>query len=85
MHHVSVGIVRDGVDVRGHLVALLALVHVNDLLRVDGQHLVRVHHHAEQAGICLRGETGGLVTTTSSMPSKSVNVPFGLCLSVNVR
>lgn len=48
LHHVPVGVVRDGVDVRRHLVALLALVHVDDLLRVDGQHLVGVDHHTEK-------------------------------------
>lgn len=47
LQHVPVGVVRDGVDVRRHLMPLLALVHFDDLFRVDGQHLVRVDHHAE--------------------------------------
>ena len=32
---------------------LLALVDLDDLLRVDGQALVRIHHHAEQARVSL--------------------------------
>lgn len=58
LHHVPVGVVRDGVDVRWNLVAFLALVHLDDLFRVDGQHLVGIHHHAEEARVCLwREET----------------------------
>lgn len=58
LHHVPVGVVRDGVDVRGNLVAFLALVHLDDLFRVDGQHLVGIHHHAEEARVRLwREET----------------------------
>ncbi len=45
--------VRDCEDVRRHLVPLLALVQLDDLFRVDGQALVRVHHHAEEAGVRL--------------------------------
>lgn len=36
LHHVPVGIVGDGVDVGGDFVSFLSLVHVDDLLRVDG-------------------------------------------------
>lgn len=54
LHHAPVGRVCDGVDVRGHLVSLLALVHVHYVLSVDGQVLVRVDHHAEEAGVRLR-------------------------------
>lgn len=36
-----------------HLMAFLALVHLDDLLGVDGQHLVGIHHHAEEAGVRL--------------------------------
>lgn len=54
MHHVPVSVVRDGVDVRRHLVTLLALVHLDDLLRVNGQHLVGVHHHAEETRVRLQ-------------------------------
>lgn len=49
LHHVPVGVVCDGVDVRRHLVTFLALVHVDDLFRVDGQHLVGVDHHTEES------------------------------------
>ena len=38
---------------RGNLMPLLALVDLDDLLRVDGQALVRIHHHAEQARVSL--------------------------------
>lgn len=31
LHHVPVGIIGDGVDVRGDLVSFLPFVHVNDL------------------------------------------------------
>jgi hypothetical protein len=56
LHHVSVGIVSDGVDVRGNFVAFLPFVHLNDFLRVDGQHLVWIHHYTEQARVCLQRE-----------------------------
>lgn len=49
LHHVPVSIVCDGVDVWGNLMALLALVQLDDLLRVNRQHFVGVHHHTEQA------------------------------------
>lgn len=49
LHHTPVGGVGDGVDVRGHLMPLLALVHIHDLFRVDGQVLVRIDDHTEQA------------------------------------
>ena len=32
LHHVSVGIISNGVDVRGDLMSFLPFVHVNDLL-----------------------------------------------------
>ena len=54
LQHAPVGRVGDGVDVGWHLVPLLALVHLNDLLWVDGQLLVGVHHHAEEARVRLR-------------------------------
>lgn len=37
--------------------AFLALVHVHDGLCVDGQVLVRVHNHTEEARICLEKYT----------------------------
>lgn len=33
--------------------SLLALIHVHDLLRIDGKLLVRVDHHAEEARVRL--------------------------------
>lgn len=56
LHHVPVGVVCDGVDVRRHLVAFLALVHLDDLLRVDWQHLIGIDDHAEQTRVRLRTE-----------------------------
>lgn len=56
LHHVSVGVVSDGVDMWGDFMTFLPFVHVNDLLRVDGQHLIGIHHHAEQARVRLRAE-----------------------------
>ena len=48
LHHTPVGGVCDGIDVRGHLVPLLALIHVHNLFRVDGQVLIRIDDHTEQ-------------------------------------
>lgn len=48
LQHVPVGVIGDGVDMRRHLMAFLALVHLDDLLRVYWQHLVGIHHHTEQ-------------------------------------
>ena len=42
---------------------LLALVHVHNLLRVDGQVLVGVDDHAEEAGVRLQEEESWLVGT----------------------
>ena len=39
---------------RGDFVAFLSFVHFDDLLRIDGQHFVRVDHHAEEAGVGLQ-------------------------------
>ena len=54
LQHAPVGRVGDGIDVGWHLVPLLALVHLNDLLRVDRQLLVGVHHHTEEARVRLQ-------------------------------
>lgn len=54
LHHVSVGVVRDRVDMGRDLMALFAFVHFNDLLRVDWQHFIGVHHHAKQPRVCLK-------------------------------
>lgn len=84
LHHVPVGVVRDGVDVRRHLVALLALVHLDDLLRVDGQHLVGVHHHAEETRVRLRG--GGRRRERRSFQMRGLKFcfSFGRVIRVNM-
>ena len=46
-----VGAVCDCENVRRNFDALLALIQLDDLLGVDGQPLVRVHHHAEEARV----------------------------------
>ena len=53
LEHGPVRRVGDGEHVGRHLVTLLALVQIDDLLRVDRQPLVRVHHHAKQARVSL--------------------------------
>lgn len=72
LHHTPVGHVCDGVDVRGHFVSFLALVHLYDLLCVDGQVLVRVDDHTEQTRVRLRHTTEAfsqreLTHTTSTL------------------
>ncbi len=54
LHHVPVSVIRDGVDMGRNLVALFPFVHFNDLLRVDWQHFIGVHHHAKEPGVCLK-------------------------------
>ena len=49
-----VGAVCDCENVRRNFDALLALIQLDDLLGVDGQPLVRVHHHTEEARVCLK-------------------------------
>lgn len=56
LHHAPVGGVGDGIDVRGHLVSLLALVHVDYVLSVDGQVFVRVDHNTEETRVGLGGK-----------------------------
>lgn len=53
LHHAPVCGVCNGIDVWRHLVSLFSLVHVDDLLRVDGQVFIRVNDHTEQARVCL--------------------------------
>ena len=49
LEHVSVGIVRDGKDVRRHLCSSPPPVHVDHLVCVDGQHAIGVDCHTKQA------------------------------------
>ena len=51
--YLPVGNVSDGKDMGWHLVPFLPLVDLDDLLSVDGEPLVWVHHHAEQARVGL--------------------------------
>ena len=53
LEHAAVGVIGDCEHVRGHFMALLALVQLDHLLRVDGQAPVRIHHHAEQPRVRL--------------------------------
>lgn len=53
MEHAAVRRLGDGVDVWRHLVSLLPSVHLDDVLRVDGQVLVGVDDHTEEAGVRL--------------------------------
>jgi len=46
--HATIRAVSNRVHVRRHLVALLSLVQLHHLLRVDRQTLVRVDHNTEQ-------------------------------------
>ena len=46
--------VGDGEDVRGNFVAFLALVDLDDLLRVDGQADVGIDDNAKEAGVSLK-------------------------------
>lgn len=57
--HVVVGVVCDGVDVRRRLRAPLAFVGGDHGSRVDGQPLVGVDRHAEEARVGLRKTAGG--------------------------
>ena len=49
--HVVVGVVRDGVDVRGHLSLALVLVAHDDVVIVDGEPLVGVDGDTEETGV----------------------------------
>lgn len=57
LEHVMVGCVRDGKDMRRHLVPLFVLVREHDLVGVDPQFAVRVHCHQEESRICLLEHT----------------------------
>ncbi len=54
LHHAPVRRVCDGVDMRGHLMPLFALVHLDDLFRVDRQMLIWVYNHTEEPRVCLK-------------------------------
>ena len=68
LEHAPVGRVGDGEDMGRHLVAFLALVQVDHLLRVDGQPLVRVDHNAEQARVRLRNKSLSSSSSSSANP-----------------
>ena len=53
VHHVRVGTVGDGEDVRRHLVAPAGLVDGDGAVGVDRKTLVRVDGHTEQARVGL--------------------------------
>lgn len=74
LHHAPVGRVRDGVDVWGHLVPLLALVHVDDVLAVDGKVLVGIYHHAEETGVGLGDKGRGHTHTHTVNPQVNPRV-----------
>lgn len=57
-----VGVVRDGEEVRRNFVAFLPLVYLGHSGTIDGEPLVRVDCHAEEAGICLEvGERSSIL------------------------
>lgn len=51
--HLGVGAVGDGEQVGRHLISPLASVHLHHAVRVDGEPLVGIDHHAEQARVSL--------------------------------
>lgn len=53
LHHASIRCVGNSIDVRWHFMPLLAFVHVNNLLRIDGQILVGIYDNAEETRVCL--------------------------------
>jgi hypothetical protein len=53
LEHVSVSVVSNGEQVRGHFGSPLALELVDDLLGVDGQTAVRVDGDTEETGVGL--------------------------------
>lgn len=70
-----VGVVSDREDMWRHLVPPLSLVHVYDLLRVDGQPLVGVDGHTEESRVRLRV---GRYTVRASIDYKYVYARFRL-------
>ena len=53
LKHGPVGVVGNSEDVRGYLVTLLALVHVNHTFRVNRKSFVGVDDHTEQTRVRL--------------------------------
>lgn len=53
LEHAAVCRLRDGVDVWRHFMPFLPSVHLNDVLRIDGQVLVGVNYHTEETRVCL--------------------------------
>ena len=60
LHHLLVGVVSHGEQVRGHLGPPLATVLGHHVGGVDGQAAIGVDHHAEQARVSLQEVTEGL-------------------------
>lgn len=53
LEHVMVGCIRDGKDMRSHLVPLFVLVREHHFVCVDSQFAVWVHCYQEESRICL--------------------------------
>lgn len=54
LEHAAVCRLRDGVDVWRHFMPFLPSVHLNDVLRINGQVLVGVNNHTEETRVCLK-------------------------------
>lgn len=54
LEHAAVCRLRDGVDVWRHFMPFLPSVHLNDVLRINGQVLVGVNYHTEETRVCLK-------------------------------
>jgi hypothetical protein len=56
LQHRTIRSVGNGEHMGGYFMPLDALIPLHDLLRVDRQLLVGIHHHAEETGVCLQGK-----------------------------
>lgn len=54
LEHAAVCRLRDGVDVWRHFMPFLPSVHLNDVLRINGQVLVGVNYHTEETRVRLK-------------------------------
>lgn len=60
--------------------SLDALVALHDFFCVDGQPLVWVHHHTEQAGVCLEEKNTDISRGIRKESTKSMFIYLFICL-----
>ena len=83
LQHRPIGSVSDSKHMRRHFMSLDALVSLHDLLCVDGQPFVWVHHNTEEARVRLETKNADIIHSINTESTKSMCL--FICLFVTER